>query len=174
MSVFLITDFKGFRIGIPNLNQPTEQEEIQINIDEFEPAYLEYFGYSFAQLMIAEYQDIVPTQRSIDFFEGVQAGQNSCLGDIRLKGNKEAIGCFIGANYIAENEQYASGVGTSQPASENALKTDPTLLISEYWNRAHKIYCDWIVYLNENQDVYPEFDYSSLSKKLYGRSSYFF
>lgn len=165
MAVFIINQTFFFGdLFIPNLNNPSDLEKLNISIAKFEPqCLLEILGYPLFKKFGEETSDrMSDLLNGADYTDG--EGNLRRWNGLKYADNLSLIAAYIYFYHLKKTAEQTSGVGTNIPKKEAGQSVSPAHKMATAWNYFSEQVCDmrhflWLKKDIDGARVYPEFSY---------------
>jgi len=159
MANLVTSDFFVVEIGIPNISKQEINESLNVFIGKYEQEVLfALFGYE----LLKSYNADSTTDRFLkivngtEYYDGTKKwnGLVYKINDI----NFSLIANYIYYYWLRDKHIWNSGIGTIRPAPNQAVNISPGLKMVSAWNSFSSDVCEFIDYMNNSTEIYPEWN----------------
>ena len=163
MALYIDSTYFFGILQVPNLGDTANAANFAAILTKYEKTFLKkFFGYEFAQVLIAEYALPIPTARAVGIVEGgtFTDGKGITRTWQGLKNDDKESPL---ANYVYFFWQKINVTKTMQAResiqlTENSVRVNPSAKVTAVYNEMVKMGKELECYLYYKKDVYPELE----------------
>jgi hypothetical protein len=139
-------------INIPNTSKPEVAESLNLFIAKHETELLkQLFGYELWK----SYNTDATTPRFFSLING-EDDWRGLVYNISLDVKGSLIAYYVYWFWMKDKQIWNSGYGTVRPKGDQTEVMPVYLKLMEAWNTFSKQACEFISYIGNNKDIYPE------------------